>query len=224
MGSFVLVDNDVVLKCSCYRLVDETVSFLSSGGRVAVLGSARFVLEKYVGKTNSIVDKEAVIGELGRFFAQTSLLEPNDAELSLAAELEGEAQLRSVALDIGESLLVAILLLRSAPLLVTGDKRAIAAVEALVAALAQLEAVAGRLACIEQLVLGLVQRLGTGAVRKHICGEPGADKALALCFSCSRACVDGNNVIEGLSSYINSLRTTAKIVLLTSHDLSSVIA
>ena len=54
-----------------------------------------------------------------------TLLNPTPQEISLAANLEEAAAKCAVELDTGESQLVAILLQRSGPLLLTGDKRAI---------------------------------------------------------------------------------------------------
>jgi hypothetical protein len=100
--------------------------------------------------------------------------------------------------------------------LVTGDKRAIAALERLLALRHEIRGLAGKLVCLEQLVRRLLAE-GTGAViRAAICGEPSVDKALSFCFSCTNPTMAPESWIEGLTSYINDVRRAAPTLMVAS--------
>ena len=69
---------------------------------------------------------------------------------------------------------------RSIPALLTGDKRAIVAVEELLETYGWLTSVCGRVKCLEQLVYSLMSQIGLDTTRVSICSEPAADTALDL--------------------------------------------
>jgi hypothetical protein len=73
-----------------------------------------------------------LIRRLDDFLASVELIEPTVEESTLAAEFESLALAAALPLDAGESQLCAVLVSRNLPLLVTGDKRAITALESLV--------------------------------------------------------------------------------------------
>jgi hypothetical protein len=132
MPDLTLLDNDVVLKTCCYGLAPQALRCLQDrGSTVAALGIAQFVLPKKAARSPNISDKARATAALKDAFAILSFEEPDETELALAAELEDLAQAQGVELDTGESQLVAMLVRRSATMLLTGDKRAIVAVEAL---------------------------------------------------------------------------------------------
>ena len=224
MGDQVLVDNDVVLKACCYDLVDEVIDFLAGTDRtVHVLGVARFVLGRAISKRGNIADKDRAADRLARLLGRVALLEPEEDELLLAAGFEEAAQSRGVDLDGGESQLLAVLVARSARLLITGDKRAIRAIEPIVAERGCGEQVARRIACLEQVAMALVGRLGGETIRQRVCAEPAIDKSLAACFSCASGTCILEFILEGLASYIKDLRGHAPSVLVDSDDLSTVV-
>jgi hypothetical protein len=97
---------------------------------------------------------------------------------------------------------------------VTGDKRAIAAADTIFPVLAELTGLAGKLACLEHLVMRLAERIGYAESRRRICAEPMADKALSLCFACNNPETrSDHSSLEGLKSYINDLRSRAPTTL-----------
>jgi hypothetical protein len=82
----------------------------------------------------------------------------------------------------------------------------------------------GKVACLEQLIRSLLARLGLDVLRAAICNEACADKALAICFSCSTNTCTEQSALEGLASYVKALRRRAPTVMLNTDDLSEVVA
>jgi hypothetical protein len=150
-------------------------------------------------------------------------LEPDRDEVTLAAVFETEAQTLGLALDSGESLLLAVLVRRSAGLLLTGDKRAIGAIEQLIKRTGEL-GIRGRLACLEQLICDLLISYSPDYLRARICREPDVDVTLSICFSCHSGALAGASAAEGLVSYVRALRRDAPTALISSDDLSAVVA
>lgn len=217
MPEHVLVDNDVALKIACYTLVDEAVAATSIDGvPPAMLGVGRFVIRGRLARARNITDAARAGAAFERLLRATSLVEPNDAEIALAAEFEAEANRGNLELDSGESQLLAILVTRACRLLVTGDKRAIVSM----AIVAPVHASA-RIACLEQLIAHIVGAIGSMAVRAGVCAEPGADRAVTLCFSCgSPAAPADGDVLAALISYVGHLDRAAPGVLLPGAELT----
>lgn len=99
------------------------------------------------------------------------------------------------------------------PVLLTGDKRAITAMERLLDTELRLHDLCGRVRCLEQAFLCVLDRKDSEALRSAVCTEPTVDKALTICFGCSSPTTQRETVLEGLASYIRALRTTAPRVL-----------
>ena len=208
-----LVDNDVILKSLLFNLSKELITERIEGQTSAVLGAARFLIRKRLEKLpgNNI---GVLAARFDALMSTVEILEPTEQELILAASFEASALSANVALDAGESQLCAALLQRNVPQLITGDKRAITAIEALVPACPELSGLSGRVYCFEQCVLDRLSRYGEyDVIRTAICSSPAVDKTLMICFSCfvrnqyeqhTRAC---------LESYIRDLRNKAPQIL-----------
>lgn len=218
MAERVLVDNDVVLKISCYGLIDQALVATTVGGvPPAILGVGRFVIRSRLTKARGIADSGRARACFEHLLTTLNVVEPEDAELSLAAEFEAEASRRNLELDSGESQLLAVLVQRGCDLLLTGDKRAIAAIGAIAA-----ETAASRIACLEQLMCQLIEAAGVVAIRPRVCAEPKVDQAVTICFGCFRPDPpQDHEVIEGLASYIAHLDQAAAGVLLPGIDLNA---
>ena len=207
----VLMDNDVLLKLSCYGLQAELERFLSDRSATpGLLAVAAFVLSRHVDRLQSITDRDRARGNLQNLLAICRHVEPSAEELDVAIELEEQAQLLGLQFDTGESQLISVLISRQAALLVTGDKRAIGAMEHL--GLTS-DDVHGRVGCLEQLILCFVVSEGAFQVRAAICKEGQVDKSLAICFSCSSPVVSCDAITEGLRSYIGAVRQVARSFL-----------
>ncbi|MBN9546997.1 MAG: hypothetical protein J0I19_16145 [Alphaproteobacteria bacterium] len=158
-------------------------------------------------------DRAAAINRAEELFGAIKVIEPTADELALAAALEYEAQKAIVSLDTGESQLVAVTIKRPIDFLVTGDKRAILALEQLLGAVDVLTAIEGRAVCLEQLVARLLLVLNPPAVRAGVCSEPSVDTAMTICFSCGRDGTSPPDWHQGLASYVKALRQEAPRIL-----------
>lgn len=210
-----LVDNDILLKGSCYGLLTPLMEMIPGLGRFGILGAARFIVPKSIERKNLRRDCGLAQARFFSFLSDNDLLEPSFEEQRLAAIFEASAQRLLVNLDAGESQLAAILVSRMVPWLLTGDKRAIFALETLFDTHPMLGMIAGCVRCLEQLVqAALINGDGTD-IRAKICAEPEVDKALNICFGCTSSVMDDRAISEGLDSYITYLRNSAPRVLAT---------
>lgn len=215
MPEQVLLDNDVALKVACYFLVIETVTVTTFDATPpAMLGVARFVIQGKPDRASNIADVPRAKAAFKQLLGAATLLEPDDEELAMAADLEEEASRHNLELDGGESQLLAILVRRGCRLLITGDKRAIAAMAVVAPALA-----AGRIGCLEQLMAHLVNVLGVDVVRPLVCGEPLVDRAITACFACASGSVAREEALAGLASYIGHLDRSAPNILMLGFDV-----
>jgi hypothetical protein len=142
-----------------------------------------------------------------------NILEPTEAELAIATEFEEHALLLGVGLDNGESMLSAIALSRGWSLVLTGDKRAIRAMEEIQNVVADARALHRRVICLEQAVAGIALRNGADRIRVAICAEPDVDKTMSICFQCTGPSELPNFQPVGLASYIENMRASAPTVL-----------
>jgi len=202
-----VIDNDVIFKGACYRLLADLVPERVYGERL-VLGAARFVVRSRIARARldaaDQAQEDAVL-----FFANATTVEPTESELALAASLEYIAQDRGLALDGGESQLLAVAVRRRVDWFLTGDKRAIRAMEVLLDVEAVLVDICGRVVCLEQLVRRLLTDKDFATVRTAICSAARADRALSFCFGCSNDRTTEDSANEGLNSHINDLRAGA---------------
>lgn len=220
MTDQVLFDNDVLLKLCRYSLWPETSRLLPDAWPAGVLGAAEYVLRSRISRDRTIPDRSIVSANLEHLLSQAEAIEPSEAELQLAAALETVAQQLDVALDGGESQLLAILVRRPARLLVTGDKRAIRAAGVASRQVSWLLEAAGRVASLEQLVATLAATLTLDVVRGMVCADAEADKALSNCFSCSSPGFQPGSAAAGLASYVEHTRSTSEGLLLPHSDLA----
>jgi hypothetical protein len=209
-----LVDNDILLKGVCYGLLDDLFSLnVTSIGMLGILGAARFVVTKKIRRRALTHDEESAIKSLEDFIQRVTVVEPTSDEQCLAAEFELAAQRAGVALDIGESQLCAVLIVRAVRQLYTGDKRAIHAMQELLEVDTRLRPLCGKVNCLEQLVLQSITEGNVARFRASVCAEPKIDLALTICFSCSSRDVPLEDICYALNSYINDLRKDARQIL-----------
>lgn len=189
-------------------------------GCTGLIDAAQYVARKRLPTKAS--DATRALSYLESFIAAMVMLQPTDAELALAADFEAAAATLGVDLDTGESQLCAMAAYRGAPVILTGDKRAITAAEALLDKVDSISGLTGHLACLEQAMNLALDRYGAAVVRDRIVAEPRIDRALNICFSVSAAeAPDAALVSEGLRSYLNDLRSRAPRLLLSGDVLTT---
>lgn len=200
------VDTDVLLKVAAYRLAAELVRALDRNGCPAALGLTHLIAGKQLAKKRGLRDGPGAARELARLLATLGRLEPDETEIALAADFAAKAQELSLPLDSGEAQLAAITATRALPLMVTGDKRALGALGALLTDEAGRAALAGRLACFEQVAATMAGMIGERELRDRICAEPDVDGAMRLACSCGRDDWNPAQLREACESFVGAIR------------------
>jgi hypothetical protein len=209
-----LIDNDVLFKGACYGLLQDLLGYVAPAVRRAgVLASSRFVIPKKITKGKLRGERSLAVQRLNDFLDQAEPLEPTVEEQQMAADLELWALKLGLALDAGESQLSTIFVKRVVSLLLTGDKRAIVAIEKLLDVESRLRPICGKVLCLEQIFVAATAGRDENNVRNAVCSEPDIDIALTICFSCHSESVPKESHSEGLQSYIEALRREATRVL-----------
>lgn len=209
MSDGAAVDTDVLLKVAAYRLAKETVGVLAPLGGPATLGLTHLIAAKQMARKRSISNTAGAQAELTSLLGMMGSLEPEEAEIGLAAEFSSVAQTHGLPLDTGEAQLAAIVIMRRLPLLVTGDKRAISAMSELIASHPTREALVGRVACFEQVLVSIAGLIGPERLRERICSEPEIDGAMRLACSCGRDCWRPEQFSEACNSFVGDVRAKA---------------
>ena len=205
-----VLDNDIVLKGVAYGLLPEmAIAIPAEQNQCGVLGTASFVVAQKL-RARGLSEKADALSE---HLSALRVLEPTDDEVHFASELEVLAHHLPVSLDHGESLLCAIVVTRSIPRFVTGDKRAVVAIENIHVNSGLILWLAGRLVCLEQIFRRMLDNHEPRRIRQLVCALPDVDTALAICFSCTSTIDDSTSWIAGLESYIADLRGNAPSVL-----------
>lgn len=214
MSEHVAVDTDVILKVAGYAVGEEAVAVLGRTAPPAALGLTHLISPKQLAKRRGVVDREAALAALRALLGLLGSLEPSDDEVELAAELAAQAQAEDLPLNTGEAQLTAIAIKRALPLLVSGDKRALAALAALFPPGEKRAALQGRMMCFEQLVAALAGEIGEEAIRERICREPDMDTTMRLACSCGREAWTPEQLYEACDSYIEGIRRLAGDLLI----------
>lgn len=204
-----LIDNDVLYKGARYGLLSPIITAISRNGDLGVLAAAKYIIPKLLVKRPPARGSDAAMNDFGSAIEQLQSVEPSDEEVRTAAQLEHDAQLLGLDLDAGESQLCAILLTRNLRTLATGDKRAILAAHALIESGDISDYLSNRFVCLEQLFLALLASTNLDEVRGCVCGEPGTDRAISICFACASPQASEEAIRAGLVSYIGALRRDA---------------
>ncbi len=208
------VDTDVLFKGASYGFLRELVGVVTPDlGQVGVLGAAPFVIRSKLRRANLTSPPEKVAQMIEQFVREAAVLEPTREEIRFAAQLEFVAQRANLSLDEGESLLCAIVIGRALSWLVTGDKRAVSSFEQLLESNQEASQLAGKVICLEQLFLRLINDENGVSIRNAVCREVNVDRALAICFSCCSPEVGPESWLSGLRSYVADLRSRAPTLL-----------
>lgn len=208
-----VADNDILVKGACYGLLPTFIAAVPGEGRIGFLGASKYVVPNKIMRSGLRGNPSIADAQFTAFIAENEILEPTTDEQEMAAAFEAAAQQMALSLDAGESQLVAMLVSRYVPWLLTGDKRAIASIEKLLDVDPRLETIAGKIRCLERLVADALVSNETDRLRRMICAEPSVDKALTICFSCRSPSSDVTDPLAGLASYIADLRRIASRVL-----------
>jgi hypothetical protein len=209
MGRTILIDNDALLKLARYGLLDEAVDILGCvSTNVCVLATAKYSLFPTKNRLRFCKEEESA-SRLEGFLRTSNLLNTQSADPDLLDELNSVPNI-----DAGEALLFAVGATNSDSLVITGDKRSLIALctNDSVAQVSNL--LVGRVVSMEVLFSHLVE-YQFNHVQECVRSKPDADKALQIIFGVT-APASLESVREGLTSYINHLRTVTGALLYTS--------
>jgi predicted nucleic acid-binding protein len=211
--SSAVVDNDVLQKLTLYGLIAELRGVLANVGEIGILGAARFMVRRAIARSSGDA-KAKLSSEFEEFLEVVINLEPTEEEIDLATRMEEFANREALGFDAGESQLCAIAIVRGIASVVTGDKRAIGAAEAMLELEPALAELSGRLVCLEQLMLGIIRQVGVAQVRSNVCALKAIDTALSICLKCWHPGTPNDlEIVDAFKSYINDLRSKAPNLL-----------
>ena len=206
MGKVYFLDNDVILKLTTYRMLDEALDcFKIDRSDIRVLASARyfFAKNKDVKKKHSEVTIASAIEFVKTCVTISS--QGNDEYRLLEKQAKND-------IDPGEATLIAATFHESASLLATGDKRclkALATIESLDFIHKELQ---GRVICLEQIVCKLIKTQGFDWVLERVIPHLDCDSTLRAAFG-SGSNSQYETVLETLNSYIQDLQKTSSGIL-----------
>lgn len=208
MDRLLLIDNDALLKLARYGLLDEVIArFDFTITDVRVLATAKYVLLPAKNRLLFCEDEES-FSRLESFLKSAKSL---DARLADPDLLDAMSAVQNI--DTGEALLLAVGATARDALIITGDKRSLAALCSHESVAHLANALAGRVISMEVLFSYLIEDQFTH-VQKCVRSNPGVDKALNIAFGVTIP-ASYESVQEALSSYINHIRAVTGNLLYT---------
>ena len=200
-----LADNDAIVKLGQCRLLREFLMCFEVGSRYFVTETFQPWLRGRIknGRVPEYVGLEVLA------IAPLAVQIPQQNELLLN-------EIPTNEIDAGESVLIAAAYGSASKILFTGDKRAIKALANHPSIEKLRSGLVGKLICVEQAVLMLIDRHGFEPVRSNIVAtlqvNSDLDTALRACFGSGMLATE-ENVISALESYVTELREIADCLL-----------
>jgi hypothetical protein len=206
MSQPILIDNDALLKLARYGLLHEAVAlFGCTPTDVRVLAAAKYSLLPVRNRLRFCEDEESA-ARLEAFLRTSQPLDAGSAEPDLLDVLNAIQNI-----DAGEALLLAVGATNRDTLVITGDKRSLAALCSHDSVAHVSNALAGRVVSMEVLFSILVEHQ-FAHVQECVRLKPNVDKALSIVFGVTTP-ANFNSVREGLNSYIRHLRNVTGALL-----------
>lgn len=208
MAKVCFLDNDITYKLVAFQLFDEAIAIPKlqiDKANLRVLPTAKHFFRGKQKKNGASPDPvlTAVI-ELVSSCA-SAISEVDDAFT------EESNQLRQVeGIHEGEQTLILATRSQTDFLLLSGDKNCMTQLAAIPEQI--YKRLCGRVICLEQIILKLIEVKGFEFVRDRVLPMVGCDKSLQICFGYSTLATE-ENVIAGLNSYINEIRQQAPDLL-----------
>lgn len=199
------LDNDIILKLVACNLFSEAIRSLNLvESDLRVLSDAKYVFRnsRRIAKKYPLEIRESAILIVERC---------QNIQLQLSEELK---DLQIEGLDPGEMILISATKQEESFYLTTGDKRCITALANSTepSLVAIRERLAGKLVCLEQLILKIINVEGFDATLIKILPAREYDKALKAIFGSGERCTQ-DNVLMALEAYIQDLRDNAQGLL-----------
>jgi hypothetical protein len=201
MAVVCFLDNDVLLKLAGFELLDEAIAALKiSPDNLYVLESARFVFR----------DSPSVIAQYSQSVRDRAItfVKSCHGVLTDVESCDFIALSKLKNLDEGEAGLLTATNGVESFVLITGDKRCLKALANGVGIATIQQRLRGRVICLEQVILVLIQLLGFEVVKARVVPMRDCDKSLKACFGSGDLATE-TNVVEALEGYIATLRQDA---------------
>lgn len=200
MAQRILIDNDALLKLACYGLLSEAVSFFECSPENAfVLATAKYSILPDRNRLRFCEDKASAT-RLEKFFQASSLINVQQADPNLLDTLNTVQNI-----DVGEAILFAIGSTDRDSIVITGDKRSLAALCSHDSVATVYKGLERRVVSMEILFLYLIENQFS-YIQDRVRAKPSVDKALSIAFGVTEP-TDLASVREGLNSYIQYLRS-----------------
>ncbi len=205
MGMIYFLDNDIILKLTTYKMLDETLNCLEiDQSNIRVLDSARFVFGSKKLKKN--YSEETLLSTI-KFVKNCSSISSQDNDEYRLLEKQARNNI-----DPGEATLIAATFHEPASLLTTGDKRCLKALANINCLEFIHQGLQGRVICLEQIICKLIKTKGFDWVLERVLLNLECDKALKAAFG-SGSESQCETVLCTLNSYIQNLQTTSSGIL-----------
>ncbi len=207
MSRLILIDNDALLKLARYGLLDEAVAlFGCTLTDVRVLATAKYSLLPAKDRLRLCKDAESA-SRLEAFIRASKPLDAGSANPNLLDELNAVQNI-----DAGEALLLAVGATDGNTLVITGDKRSLAALCSHNSVTHVSSALAGRVVSMEVLFSHLLVEYQFAHVQTCVRSKPDADMALKIAFGVSTPATL-ESVQVALNSYIRQSRNSTGALL-----------
>ncbi len=194
------IDNDVLLKLASYDLLDTVLTMFKIRPKdIHVLPTAKYALLPAKDRLRRCKTEECA-ARLEAFLSKTSKLNPDGVDAGKLDTLVAKP-----GIDAGEALMLAGAASNSESFIITGDKRAIEALQLGEGLDDVREALVGRVLSLELLLSFMVEG-DFAEVQTRVRNQPNVDKALTIAFGVS-ASASLESVRAALDSYVEHLRT-----------------
>lgn len=198
------IDNDIAMKMIAFQLWDKAIGILNlSSENLRVIPSAKYRYQDRLKRHQEYPD-EILIAGIAFFESHQSattkldMVEEANQLTSLMKKLPNERK----GIDKGEAILVLAAREQSDFLILTGDKSFLRAL--LIISPEDYTHLCGRVICLEQLILKLIDELGFGIVSDRIRLVAGYDSSINHCFGVSVPASEAA-ARQGLQGNINAL-------------------
>ena len=207
MAKVCFLDNDIIRKLIAFGLFEEAIATLQiTKAELRVLSTAKFVFRKEQNKQKRHTPK--VWAEIIELVESCSTISETTYDLAEIKQLE---QFRNVIHE-GEATLILATRGEIDFLLLSGDKNFMKAL-ALIPDRTIYNRLCGRVVCLEQFVLKLIEVKDFIWVKERVLPERDCDGALKACFGSGEQATEAN-VRETLISYIKEVTDAAPNLLM----------
>ena len=194
-----LIDNDALLKLARYGLLEQALQSLGVGySDVRVLATAKYVLLPAGNRLRRCKD-EGTATRLEEFLSKVGQVDVAQADSNAIDTLAAQPNI-----DAGEALLFAIAASTPDARLITGDKRALAALSSAEEVTHMCVALTGRVITLEVL-FALFIKTDFATTQTSVRANADVDKALTMAFGVSSP-ASHQSACEALASYISHLK------------------